>query len=294
MTIMKRYILSIALCVLSFVNAMAQEETKKVYLPEQGDVAISFDAAPVLKYVGNMFNGSANNTLGNLSGTPVANSIEGFYAEDITNNVSIAGKYMLTDNLAVSANIGLQLHSLTTNMYVADDLGNLNNPLNENKLIDTRFDKMNGYNAIIGADYHKGNGRIQGVFGAGILFGRNNVRTEYQYANAMTIVNQTPSSSWDLDNGYRTLSKVTDLNTLFGFAGKVGIEYFIIPKVSLGAQVNLTAYFVNEGQTYVVSEGYNPASACIETRTDIVSPGDRYFTFGTNNLGGSLSLSFYF
>ena len=56
---MKRYILLLTLCVLTFVNVKAQDE-KKVYLPEQGDIAIGFDAAPVLNYVGNLFNNTAN------------------------------------------------------------------------------------------------------------------------------------------------------------------------------------------------------------------------------------------
>ena len=292
---MKRYILIFALCVLSLANVKAQEETKKVYLPEQGDFAISFDATPVLKYVGNIFNGNTNNTLENLSGTPItANGIENFKIDNITPDVSIIGKYMITDNIALRANIGVQLRSMTKNVYVADDLENIFNPLNEKKLIDTRYDKMNGFSAILGADYHKGNSRIQGIFGGGIIFGFNNVKSEYSYANAMTVLNQNPSSAWDLTNGHRTLSEVTNNNFFIGFAGNVGVEYFVMPKVSLGAQVNLTAYYVSKGQTYRESEGYNYASNSIEVRNDLVSPGDKFFTFGTNNLGGSLYLSFYF
>lgn len=290
---MKRYILILALCVLTFTNAMAQEN-KKVYLPEQGDVAISFDAAPVLKYVGNMFNGNTNNILDNLSGTPVSANMSDFAIDNITPNVSIAGKYMFTDNLAFRANIGIQVRSLATNIYVDNDLENILNPLNEAKLIDTRLNKKNGFSAIFGADYHKGNNRIQGIFGGGLLIGCNSVKSEYQYANAITSLNQRPSSAWGFNNGYRTLSTVTASNVFVGLAGNVGIEYFVAPKVSLGAAVNLAAYFVFEGQTYTVTEGYNTNTGNVETRNELSAPGNRTFVFGTDNLGGSLYLSFYF
>lgn len=291
---MKRYVLLIALCVLSFASVKAQD-TKKVYVPEQGEVAIGFDAAPVLKYVGNMFNGTSGNSLDNLSGAPVsANGVEGFKIDNVTPDVSIMGKYMITDNLAVRANVGVQVRAKTTNGYVCNDLANVLNPLNEEKLIDTRFDSQKGFSAIFGAEYRKGSNRIQGVFGAGLLIGSNSVESEFQYANAVTSLNQTPSNTWGNTDAYRTLSEVTNRNFFIGGAANVGVEYFVAPKVSLGAEVNLSIYSVKEGQTYVVTEGYNAEKGCVETRNELTAPGNKTFVFGTNNLGGSLYLSFYF
>jgi hypothetical protein len=80
----------------------------------------------------------------------------------------------------------------------------------------------------------------------------------------------------------------------FGITGNVGIEWFVAPMISLGAEVNLTAYHVKGAQTYITSEGYNPALNDVVTRTDIISPGDKALVFGTDNLGGSLYLYFYF
>ena len=285
---MKRYILLITLCVLTFTNVKAQEDAKKAYLPEQGDIAISLDATPVLNFIGNMFNGTEENEFGNFpNGT--------FRINDITPNVSISGKYMLTDNFAVRANIGAQIHSVTTREYVCDDLANITNPLNEDKLIDSRINTKNGISALLGVEYHKGKNRIQGIFGAGALIGFNNVKEKYQYANALTTINQNPSSAFaTMTNGYRTLSNTTKSNIFFGVVGNIGVEYFIAPKISLGAEVNLSVYAVNEGQTYTVTEGYNSKTDCVETRTELSTPGNRTLVFGTDNLGGSLYLSFYF
>lgn len=296
---MKRYIILIVLCVLTFTSAMAQGDAKKAYIPEQGDIAVSFDAAPVLKFVGNMFNGSSNNTLNNLSGQAVsANGVENFKIDDITPNVSIMGKYMVTDNIAARVNFGVNVRSLTTNAYVTDDAANITNPLNEDKLIDTRFDSKKGFSAMLGAEYRKGENRIQGIFGAGFIFGSNKVKTEYQYANAVTDLNQNPSSGFTgtaiPTTGYRTLSKTTEANRFFGLAGNVGVEWFVAPKVSLGAEVNLSIYSVKEGQTYTITEGYNSNTDCVEIRNEVSAPGNKTFVFGTDNLGGALYLSFYF
>lgn len=292
---MKRYILITSLCILSFLSANAQDD-KKVYIPKEGDIAISFDAAPILRYAGNMFNATDDNNFDNLSGEPISSEgIEDFNINNISPEVSIMGKYMLTDKIAIRANIGVQLRSLTTNSYVTDDLANITNPFGESKLIDTRKDTKNGLSAIVGVEYRKGDGRVQGIFGGGILFGLNKVRSKYQYANALTVLNQFPSSAWDASYGsYRILSEAKDSNLIFGFAANVGIEWFIATKISLGAEVNLSVYQVNESQTYITSEGYNSATNVVETRTDVLSPGDKALVFGTDNLGGSLYLSFYF
>lgn len=293
---MKRYFLILALCILT-LGVKAQDDKKVTYLPEQGDIAVGFDAAPILRYVGNIFNNTSDNGLDNLAGQAFsAQGLEYFAIDGITPDISIMGKYMITDNLAVRANIGVQHRSLTTNRYVADDFANIENPLNESKLVDTRFDAKKGFSAIIGAEYRMGVNRIQGVFGGGFLFGRNSSKTEYRYANALTPVNQFPTTSLDdvAFGNYRKLNEVTDSNLIFGFAANVGVEYFVAPKVSLGAEVNLSIYSVNGGQTYIETEGYNTAKECVETRNELVSPGDKAYVFGTNNLGGSLYLSFYF
>ena len=72
------------------------------------------------------------------------------------------------------------------------------------------------------------------------------------------------------------------------------MEWFVAPKVALGAEVNLSLYSVIGGQVYVEEEGYNSVLGKVETRYEIMSPGDRALVFGTQNLGGSLYMSFYF
>lgn len=293
---MKRYIVLLALCVITASQALAQDNTEKQYLPEKGDFSLGIDVAPMFKYVGNIFNGSTDNSLDKLSGEPITGDIEGFNIDDIAPDVSIMGKYMLTNNWAVRANIGLMLRKNTDHSYVKDDEAFLANPLSEEKLVDTRNTNRNGLSAMLGAEYHKGNRRVQGIFGAGVIVGFNQSKTNYKYANALTDINQRPSSAWETfnDNGYRTLQSKTASNVFFGLCGSVGVEWFVAPKVALGAEVDLALYYVMGGQEYIVAEGFNTAKNSVEVRNDINAPGSDAFRFGTDNLGGSLYLSFYF
>lgn len=292
---MRRYLLLIAACVLTTSIAVAQESDDKRYVPESGDFSIGIDVKPIFNYVGNLFNGTTENEIEEIGGQPVTGDNDDFEIDNIAPDVSIMGKYMLTDNWALRANIGIMLRSHTDRGYVKDDLAFINNPLSEAKLIDSRTKSRNGFSAMLGAEYHKGTRRVQGIFGFGLLVGCNQQKTVYNYANALTEINQYPTSFWNVSHGNnRVLSEKTQSNLFFGVSGSVGVEWFMAPKIALGAEVNLALYTVFGGQQYVESEGYNAAIGELEVRYDLNEPGERALVFGTQNLGGSMYLSFYF
>lgn len=293
---MKKLISIIAIGLMPFMSISAQSEDSKNYLPEQGDMAFGINVKPVLKYVGNIFNGTTNNKLKNLGGEPVTNNASDFKS-DILPTVSIMGKYMFSDNWGVRANVGLMLGKDTDREYVIDDKQAVLDPFNESKLIDTRQTAKNGMSLMLGAEYRKGSKRIQGVFGMGVLFGFYNQNISYDFANAVTPLNDHPTSaSWvkNCKNGYRIVNEKTEGNLFYGITGSAGVEWFVAPKVSLGAEVNLSLYHINGGQLYTQSEGYNNVTQQFVERTDLTSPGNDKLRFGTENLGGSLYMAFYF
>ena len=293
---MKKLISIIAIGLMPFMSISAQSEDSKNYLPEQGDMAFGINVKPVLKYVGNIFNGTTNNKLKDLGGEPVTNNASDFKS-DILPTVSIMGKYMLSDNWGVRANVGLMLGKDTDREYVIDDKQAVLDPFNESKLIDTRHTAKNGMSLMLGAEYRKGSKRIQGVFGMGILFGFYNQNISYEFANAVTPLNDHPTSaSWvkNCKNGYRIVNEKTEGNLFYGITGSAGVEWFVAPKVSLGAEVNLSLYHINGGQLYTQSEGYNNVTQQFVERTDLTSPGNDKLRFGTESLGGSLYMAFYF
>jgi len=288
---MKRIILISIVCALGFKGIRA-EEGGRVFTPQAGQFSIGFDVSPIFRFAGNMFNGNTNNVLDPISGTPVWDNTRASFLP----SASIMGRYMFTDNIAFIGNIGLLGSNVTTRMYVIDDRALALDPLSQDRLIDVGNQRQSGFSMLLGAEYRIGEGRIQGVFGGGFLLATARNRTTFDWANQMTDINHNPTTSWgQLSGGSRTLETFTNEPTLFwGLATHAGVEYFIAPRVSIGAAVHL--YFVRErgAQTFTKTEHFSVATNRVETWTELNSPGNRANLWGTENLGGSLSISFYF
>ncbi|AHF13882.1 hypothetical protein BARVI_09055 [Barnesiella viscericola DSM 18177] len=277
----------------------AEDKEQKQYLPEEGDWALGIDVVPILKYIGNAFNGTnGSNELSHVGGTPFTSGK--FGGQGLMPTVSIMGKYMLTDEWAVRANVGLMISSANNKAYSIDDKALAENPFSEAKVVDgARYDR-NGMSMLLGAEYRKGSRRIQGVFGAGLLFAFQNSKETYSWGNALTEINQSPTSHSfanmpTLPTGYRALKQNGAGSDFYlGLTGSAGVEWFVAPKIALGAEVNLSLYYIFGTQTYVESEGYNATLGKVETRTDLYAPGSNGIYFGTESLGGSLYMTFYF
>ncbi len=304
---------------LPFAGASAQEQEEKQYLPEAGDWALGIDVVPVLRYIGNAFNGNTSNTyINSLGGEPFVNQNQRFNDRKLMPDVSIQGKYMITDEWGVRANVGLMFRSIYDNRYVQDDKAALLNPLSESKVVDKAHNWKNGMSVMVGGEYRKGTKRVQGVFGMGVLFAFQNNKTTYSYGNEMTTINQKPgesttSSGITSGNMESTLRPTTSFDGVYdsnnyrltktngqgsdfyvGITGSAGIEWFVAPKISLGAEVNLSLYYIFGNQTYEEREGYNAALGKVEKVTNLVSPRYREMYIGTESLGGSLNMTFYF
>ena len=292
---MKKIILTIALSLVTFASVSAKgNDSTKVYLPQKGDFAIGVNLNPIINYVGNVFNGTTNNKLENFGGEPSFNGIDD-YQKGITPDISFMGKYMITNTFGLRANIGFMVENKQTNVYVQDDKAVALNPFDESKLIDSKNYTRSGMSMMFGTEFRKGSKRVQGVFGAGILFGWVTDKLTYDYANIMTEVNQTPTTGISTyNNNYRTLAEKNANSCFIGATGSAGVEWFVAPKVALGAEVNLNLYYIAGGQQYKETEGYNQSTQKVETRCDLVSPGNNIFRFGTESLGGSVYMSFYF
>ena len=296
---MKKLIVIILSACLFPAMLWAEEKQQKQYLPEEGDWALGIDVVPILKYIGNAFNGTnGSNELSHVGGTPFTSGK--FGGQGLMPTVSIMGKYMLTDEWAVRANVGLMISSANNKAYSIDDKALAENPFSEAKVIDgARYDR-NGMSMLLGAEYRKGSRRIQGVFGAGLLFAFQNSKETYSWGNALTEINQSPTSHSfanmpTLPSGYRALTQNEAGSDFYlGVTGSAGVEWFVAPKIALGAEVNLSLYYIFGTQTYVESEGYNATLGKVETRTDLYAPGSNGIYFGTESLGGSLYMTFYF
>lgn len=294
---MRKNILALALAAVSF-GAVAQqpaETTATRYLPEKGDFAFGVDVLPLFKAIGGSYNDDETPGVG---GTPFSPDVESSYVKP---NVSLMGKYMISDRWGVKVNLGLTFSNKQKRLYAPDDLDAALST-GEAKVVDSRKTTRTGGSLMAGMEYRLGKRRVQGVFGFGALFAFTTDKVTYSYGNAMTDINQNPSTAFpDQDQtlsipyGYRvTECNYDGPNFVAGVYGSAGAEWFVAPKIAIGATVDLYVYGAFGSKGYVKSEGYNQAYGRVEERTDLYTPGNRGFNFGTDNLGGSLYMTFYF
>ena len=281
----------------------AQEE--KDYLPKAGDWAIGIDMQPVYQFFGNIANGSG-------TAAATVNTLRKFGGEDAigytgANNVTLMGKYMLDNTTAIRFNVGVQKDKTHDFSYSQDDNERFINPLSEAKVEDVQHTNQALYSVAAGIEFRKGKNRIQGYYGGDLVYGIQKNSYKFEYGNAITEINQTPSyTNYNavvpglmINPGYWTIgsARITEYyrnNVLIGIAGKLGVEYFIVPKLALGGEVSL---LINETFTkarYTKSEGYNPTTAQVETHTELEAPADHAFHMGTQDMGGKLFMIIYF
>lgn len=279
-----------------------EDKAKKDYsswLPAQGDMSVGFSLDPLATFAGNLFNGNLDNTLEDLAGEPL------LYRQLPNSCVSIMGTYMLTNELALRANIGFGYSLKQNNFFVQDDAALAFDDLSNAKLIDQMNSQILSGSFSAGIEYRLGKRLpIQGVFGAGLSYACGMSKSTYAYGNAITPLNQNPSMNSEmpateavtkyLPNARLLSVQSSDMIHMVGVYGSVGVEWFVTPKVALGANVNLGIYYeLNPSETYVY-EGWNTITEQVDQHTELVAPASHGFHFGTDNIGASLYIAFYF
>lgn len=270
-------------------NGFAQDEkltnkNGRDILPEAGEIGLGFNAIPVFTFIGNMFNGNTNNTsMGNNK-----------FVSNFNDN-AIFGKYMLEEKAAIRAHFRIGIDNNKISNFVVNDA--MNHP---DSLV-TDMMKMNTQMYVIGAGYEmrRGKGRIQGIFGGEGFFMFGKSSSTFEYGNEFGMVNQAPTTTTNFfsgnasPQGMRT-TYVQDGNTVgFGIRPFVGIEYYIAPKISLGAEFGWNLMFISTGEGTADMEYFEPASGNVLTRTTR-DAGRNNFSLDTDNFNGAIYFMFYF
>lgn len=186
-------------------------------LPAAGDYSIGFNAAPLLRYAGNLFSAGGNNAV-NMAWQ---------------NENTLMGSYFKSANLAYRGGLGLNIYSNTPG--------------------DTAAVSSSGSNISVTAGLMKlrRGDRIMGYYGAEAGFGFG---SETEQSNGEEIKKSTSSSLMA--------------------RGFVGAQYFILPKISVGAEYGIGLMLGSGGD-----------------RGDVA---DSYSSIGNDNSGGQITLSVYF
>lgn len=287
---MRKYLYSLLLGVLA-IPALAQESTDSQFGPVAGEKAFGVTLDPIASFIGNMYNGTANNALGALQGESL-----------FLNNFSIMGKYFLSDNTAVRANIGFLFSKNNNQTYVQDDEAVFLNAFSQAKVIDSDITKRRGGSFAVGLEKRIGSGRIQGIVSGSAVYGFATTKSTYKYGNAITDINQAPTIAnpanytaiGSMPNARPTKNFTAAPSHLAGLVGSFGAEYFLCQKASIGAEVNV--YLVHEwtSQRYAEYEGFNVVTNQVDTYTDLISPKSRRTELATGNIGANLFMNFYF
>lgn len=301
---MKRYTMLWVLVCLCLPGLQAQDEplaasspTKPakpvtIYTPQAGDIGLSVDLlAPIMTYVGNMFNDNTNNVF------PTT-----FSGPNYSGNVSVSVRYFLWDDMALRAALSVNNVSATTKAYVTDDAARAANPLSIDLVTDSRTVINNDAYLALGIELRRGYKRLQGFYGGQLIGGFQSQTTKYAYGNAITSLNQAPSQAFpstplnNVGGNSRLLTTNTALGRdfLIGVGGFVGLEYFILPKLAVGGEVNLSLMAIFGGQEYEKSERYNASSAKVEENTRLASPGSTTWVLNTHQVGNGIYLALYF
>ena len=293
---MKKYFYSLLLGVLA-IPALAQESNDSQFGPVAGEKAFGVTLNPIATFVGNLSNGTANNALGDLQG-------ESLFSKNYAwiPNFSIMGKYFLSDNTALRANIGFIFSKNNNQTYVRDDEAFFLNSFSQAKVIDSQITSRRGGSFAIGLEKRIGTGRVQGIIGGSAVYGFATTKQTYAYGNAITSLNQVPTIATpanytalgSMPNARPTKTFTASPSHLAGIVGSFGAEYFLCKKASIGAEVNV--YFVHEwtSQRYAEYEGYNIINDKVDTYTNTISPKSTRTEFATGNVGANLFMNFYF
>lgn len=229
--------------ILAFVGlttaAFAQD---KVYTPEAEDWALGIDATPFLNYAGNFIGGNGLNVAPTW---------------DFQNtNQTITGKYFASEDMAYRGSLRIGSSSFNDRMMVTDmtDTATMNSgnfPTMVNMVENTAKYSGSFIGLSGGIEMRKGEGRLQGFYGGELGISVSSSKAEYTYGNALALdpgdttifVNVSGADNFGgniTTDTYGNSARITSMNNgrtfTFGLRGFIGAEYFIFPKMALGAE----------------------------------------------------------
>ena len=258
---MKKINISLLICFFA-VSAFAQNEEpkeEKKYFPEAGNIGIGIDGGPVFNYLGNMFNGTEDNTL-NL------------------NSNMLYVRYFIADNAAIRGVLRINNATTVNRFYVRDDAAFFADPLSQKQLEDVMTLKNRDMMFRIGYQGFRGYKRLLGFYGADLGFRYQKTKTINEYGNQMTELNPTPTTNWG-NLSPRTLEQNNGSQKSI-FAGVfTGAEYYFLPKMCIGAEFGLSYGTTFESQSSAKQERM---VGSIHVEEDIaVDPGSRWSATNT-------------
>jgi hypothetical protein len=185
------------------------------YLPEAGDWAIGFNANSIFKNLARSLDAS--------NATPPQGEI-------FLQQGAFVGKYFTDEAHAyrVIVNLGFGSNTTTNSSITNDTVSNAKIQVEQEVKVN-QFDIQIG----LGKEWRRGKTRLQGFYGADALIGFNTGKDSETNVDSKII----PSSGSIVSFSQNTATNLGSTFTI-GVNGFIGGEYFIAPKLAIGAQYN--------------------------------------------------------
>lgn len=298
---MKTKTFILAVIFLSTIGFAQEQETSNalttkkgfVILPEAGDIAIGFDAIPVIDFFLNAVN-IMNNT-GQTAQHP--GFVTGF-------NNTLVLKYFVQENLAARLKFGWNKLNQTHTHYFydpADIFANPGDPDKWDEISDVKKTKFNSFLLAAGGEFRRGHNRLQGFVGGELIVGLGSNKTVNTWGveiNQDAIINGYTNGDGSSISP-RILYQKSGTSLTAGLRGFLGIEYFVLPKISIGAEFGLGIGMISTPRGEAEIEYWDAADARRET--DVQQGPNKVFRFGigiddgiSSTLAPSSALTMYF
>ncbi len=298
---MKKIVLTIIAIASLYTAANAQIKNKKgeEILPVAGEYSIGINAVPLLDYFGNLLSGwTGKNT--DFKWNYMGNR-----------GAQIFGKYMISETEAYRVGVRIGFNSFSAKNFVTANDTTVGTKPVEDKVSQNELEIM----LTAGKEYRRGKGRLQGIYGAEAQIMMRTSSATMTYANSIDAkYNNNPtippalsveSTDWAITRGNAPvvagsstgITRNTKYNdgTIFGIGARafVGVEYFFLPKMSLGGEFGWGLMLQSNGKNTRTTEEWDATTSAVKT-TEIENGGKTYFGIDTDNFSGCIALQFYF
>ena len=277
-------------------NSPTENKKGQEILPQQGDIGIGFNAVPMLDLLFNSMRYVS--IMGNSA--PTANNVAAGSVTYAHNDNQITGKYFLSDLTAIRVRFGVNTLTGTfinpvedaavryqASLGTADDVTAAELITVNDKM---KFSKTHVMSAV-GYEIRRGYGRLQGYYGGEFGVGVTSAKEKVEYGNAFSdqysadfttdfnaanIATQTPATARIARN-----TEVSYRGALhIGVRGFVGVEYFVAPKICIGAEYGFGYAFQNRRDLKVKQEVFFNGESGPEVIHETVNLDNKYRNSG--------------
>jgi hypothetical protein len=211
-----------------FYSAQAQNVLKnkngKVMLPEEGDWSISAEANEFIKFAAD---------LAHIGGSSAATPPTFKGNNDNINTYSITGKRFTSATQAERFSVRVFGDNEMMSVYTAPNSGS------GDDVKDVMRSRDNMIAVGYGKEFRKGasTSRLQGFYGYEALVAIGSSGTSYKYGNDLEAgFRSSDFNGGEISGDERTTSTTNGLDIALGARGFIGVEYFVVPKISIGGE----------------------------------------------------------